>query len=218
MASAAKLFCPDIEDRRASRIREAGRSERPAADRNGRRLTDRREALDARARLPIPLECVDGGVQGLPIARELLQRVARGAGADDGDEIVRAELLVDEAMQRVAHRRIALERRPEIVDDDHDRPLHFAGGESLGRRRPGRWRRRRAGARRWAGNRHPSHERDLLGSAVLVDVEVVGRRIGDEFAVLVGDDGVQPDDVDGDSEAWRVRRSRLAGASRGTRR
>jgi len=49
-------------------------------------------------------------------------------------------------------------------------------------------------------------------------VEVVSREVGDELAVLVGDDRVEPDDVDRDAETRRVGRSRLIGAPSETRR
>jgi hypothetical protein len=50
-----------------------------------------------------------------------------------------------------------------------------------------------------------------------MDVEVVRRQIRYELAVLVGDNGVEPDDVDGDAKAGRVGRSRLLGGAGETR-
>ena len=98
----------------------------------------RSETADTDASQRVVLHVVDGGVQDLLVAGELLQRAHAGAGADDAHQVARLHLAVHVFLKRLADARDAVEREAEIVDHQSDgaADLFRPGGHR-------RWRRRR---------------------------------------------------------------------------
>jgi hypothetical protein len=129
---------------------------------------------------------------------ELLERAHARARADDGDEIVGRDVLVDVLAHRALGEHQVGGRQLEIVDDDGDGAAHLFAAEAARRRRRrvlirarGARRRRRRGAL----GLDVGEVRDLLRPAVLEDLEVFGLQIGDLLAVLVRDDQIELHEV-----------------------
>ena len=203
-----------VRDRQRRR-RSPGRT--TAAER--RPLVQGHERLHAVARLSIPAKSIDHRMQHAAIRRERLKPASGAARAHDRDEIGRAQLAVDERVQRLLHVVEALERQPEIVDDDGDCPLNLLPSDH----RVGHCRRRghvgscRLGGdhrRRAACDRHELGECHRLNLAVLPHFEIGGSQIWNGAAISVGDHRVDADNVDAHSKfgalgaalCWRRRR------------
>ena len=198
-----------VAARRARRIREhaAGLVEQhlageapggpiAAQDQLGLR---RRHLRASRRRHPRLVELQEGDLllDGSLVLRELL-RAGGGAGGQHGDGVVGAQELGDEPLQRPFHEVEVPGRDVEVVDHDHHVP---AGprGRLLGRARRRVGRRRRGPRRGAALGAQPTldeHEvRDALRLLVLEHLEVGLGQAPDGFAVRVGHDHVELDDL-----------------------
>ena len=171
-----------------------GAARRPDA-RPGTPGVDRLERPDAAARQRRPPHLVDRGVQDASVGRQLLQCAPRGAGPDQRDQIAVLHLLVDEPCAapcawapcsptrcRGRRRRAPWCAAPCPWSSRPDETSGAAGPTGQVASRQAAW----AGA----AARQPDvlRERDRLQLAVLPQLEVVRGQVGDEVAVLVGDD------------------------------
>ena len=75
------------------------------------------------------MQFIDGGLQGGAIVGERLLQTSRLSSPDNRNEIRRFQARVDEVAQRMAKARHAREGEAEVIDDQHDRPLHLVGCE-----------------------------------------------------------------------------------------
>ena len=170
------------------------------------RALDGLERLDAVSRHDSPAHPVDLCVQEPAIRRERLHRSARRRGPHERDEIGWLQLRVDELVEALTRGLEALGREAQVVNDQRNRALDLFLRQLRRRRR----RRRRLAllhdrlgrARLFARrlHRHEPRERDVLDLPVLPQLEVLRGQIGDDAAVLVGDDGVDAHGVDADPE------------------
>ena len=80
------------------------------------------QLLDCGRAQPAPDELVDGGQQELPIAGEVLRRIAASARVDDRRDVVGAEVALDELARRFLDERSAKRADVEVVEHDHVNP------------------------------------------------------------------------------------------------
>ena len=174
-------------------------------------IVDGSECAHPAAPQHVEFHAIDGGVEHALVGGELLQRAHARPGADDGHQVARLHLLIDELLQRAADLRHALERQPQVVNHQCDRAPHLVRTQPHRRwsgcaanRRDGRLGRYRS--RGWRGRRDVGEMRDLLRLSVLENLKVVSGQIGHLFAFAVGDHGVHLDQVDGHPQHGHVRR------------
>ncbi len=144
-------------------------------------------------------------MQHAAIRRERLKPAAGAARAHDRDEVGRAQLAVDERVQRLLHVVETLERQPEVVNDDGDCPLNLLPpdhrvGHCRSRGHAASDRLKRDHRRRAACDRHELGECHRLNLAVLPHFEIGRSQIWNGASISVGDDRVDADDVYADSK------------------
>ncbi len=162
-----------------------------------------REATHPDATLAI-LHAIERRVQQALIGGELLQRSHAGAGADNGHQVARTHLFVDEIPDCVADGGNVFAGQSQVIHHEREGAAHFSGPQH-------RWRRGRF-AFHWLGNygsmgcsvrrwfrRHVRELRNGLRLAVLQDLEGRGRQVRYTPASGIGHDGVHLNQVDIDS-------------------
>jgi hypothetical protein len=82
---------------------------------------DRRKCADRATTHEIPLDSVHSHLQESFVSGELLQRADAPASSHDRHEIAGLDLMIDVPTQSAPHMNHALEREPQIVDDDGNR-------------------------------------------------------------------------------------------------
>ncbi len=177
------------------------------------------EALErARSQL-LPDELVDGGGQQARVVGELLGGIRAAARVDDREQIVLAQIFVDELLGRALDQR-APQRRGVVVVEHHHIEAPFEPSRVRLDVRPDRHRIDDEALTTVDRNVHLREDVDLLRLPVLGDLEVLARQPLDDVALFVSDDGVDFDVVDLDAERdgrlARALRIRRRGLSRGT--
>ena len=154
-----------------------------------------------RAQLP-SLKLVDGRQQRGALGRELLRAVGTAARVGNGGDVVRAEMPLDELTCGIDDDFRSQRGDVQIVEHDHVQASAdgLRVGLDVARQRRGRRRTRARGRHRNIDERKRA---DLLRLAVVQQLEIVLGEIADEIAALVGDDGVDVDEVDLDLERRR---------------
>ena len=142
----------------------------------------------------LPLKPVDGRLQEPRAAGEFLSGFLASARVDHGGQVVGAQVLLDEPLGGVPHGLRAREGGVQIVEQENvdaavegaSRCAHIRFDRLCPARRRERPLDREIDQRK--GRRR-------LRLAVLEDLEVVSRQVSHERARLVGDDGVDLDEV-----------------------
>jgi len=171
---------------------------------NPRFTADRSEGVEAPA-VQVVAHALDRRVEQSLVRSKLLQRANAGPGANDGHEITRLHLFVNEFLEGLAHQVRAFERQTEIVNHQRHRAAHLIAAQGYGW-----WRRVRRNAFRgfrcaryggrltdWSGNE--IKVRDFLSFTVLCHIEFFRFQITNGLAIVIDNGNIDLDQIRGNA-------------------